>query len=423
MDSMKRILLSAYVCSPYAGTEPGNGWNWAKHLSERGMDVHVLAEWKNRPNIEKYCSEHPEIKIRFSYFQIGYKHFQGKTGTRYALWQWKAVSEARKLLKTEQFDIVHHVTLGSIHVPSRLWKLKIPVVFGPVGGGQTSPDSMIEYFGADQKKERLRTRFTRLLPYSPFHRYWFGKMGAVLATNRETLDVFRSLGREDAILSFDTALPESFFAEAPRMFSAESKPLRLLWVGRILPRKALPLTLDILARVKTPVTLTIMGEGMEESVVREMIRSRGLEDKVFWKPERIPWDEVRAAYGNHDAMLFTSLRDSCAAQLLESMAMGLPVITLAIHGGRDLVPDDAGFKIPVQSKEQVIADTAAVVDRYAAMPAEAKNEMSRAGWSFAKTLTWNNRAAFAENLYDQLLHPTKATQSAGATLQGTAAQK
>jgi hypothetical protein len=38
------VLLSAYACMPGWGSEPGNGWNWAMHLSERGMNVTVLTD-------------------------------------------------------------------------------------------------------------------------------------------------------------------------------------------------------------------------------------------------------------------------------------------------------------------------------------------------------------------------------------------
>jgi glycosyltransferase involved in cell wall biosynthesis len=162
--------------------------------------------------------------------------------------------------------------------------------------------------------------------------------------------------------------------------------------------------LDILQRVEAPSTLTIVGDGLDPEVVREMIRVRGLDDRVFWKPGRIPWEEVREQYTKHDGFLFTSLRDSCAPQLLEAMATGLPVITLDIHGARDLVPDNAGIKIPVHNKQQVIRDASAAVTRYAAMSPQEWNQMSMAGWSFAKSLTWQHRAAFAESLYLRILN-------------------
>jgi glycosyltransferase involved in cell wall biosynthesis len=406
---MKRVLLSAYSCFPNRGSEPGYGWNWAIHLAERGMDVRVLTRFMSQEQvdqIEAYCGSHPDLSLRFSFFnvELGLRN----AGLNYAMWQWRAVREAEKLLKTETYDIIHHVTFGTVMIPTQLWRLNIPVVFGPIGGGQTAPRSMMEYFGKAQWKERWRTLMTRALPFSPLHRRWISKMSAVLATNRDTSELLRLLGRPDAQPLHDTALPESFFALEPRTFEALAEPLRLLWVGRLLPRKAIPLALDILAKVEVPCTLTIIGDGLEEGVVREMIRARGLEDRVFWKPERLPWTEVRDAYGKHDAFLFTSLRDSVGVQLLEAMALGLPVITLGIHGGGELVQDEAGFKIPVHSKEQVVRDAAAAVTQYAAMSPEARSQMSAAGWSFARTMTWPRRAAIAEEIYDRILQGPNA---------------
>jgi glycosyltransferase involved in cell wall biosynthesis len=267
---------------------------------------------------------------------------------------------------------------------------------------------MIEYFGKSRRNEQIRTLFTRALSFSPFHRYCLSKMSVILATNRETMELSSSLGRPDALLSLDTALPKWFFTPKPRTFSVSKKPLSILWVGRFLPRKAIPLTLDIMQMVETPSTLTIVGDGLDPEIVRAMIRARGLDDRVFWRPGRIPWEDVREEYTKHDVFLFTSLRDSCAPQLLEAMATGLPVITLDIHGARDLVPNDAGIKIQVHSKRQVIRDVSAAVTRYSAMTPQERNQMSMAGWSFARTLTWQHRAAFAEQLYSKLLDTNNA---------------
>jgi len=400
-----KLLISAFACLPNYGSEPGNGWNWSINLAEAGHTVYVLTRIQNQDKIDSFLHDHPLANMHFLYVKMPFAQLltdQNKA-FYYVAWQICAVSLARKLMRTVNIDIIHHVTYGSIHVPSLLWRLKVPIVFGPIGGGQTAPNTMIDYFGRGKLKERLRTFITSALPFSPFHRYSYSKMGTILATNRETLEMFRSLGRPDAQLLFDTALPESFFSPAPRTFSASDQPLRLLWIGRLLPRKAIPLTLDILATVDEAFTLTIIGDGLDPQYVREMIRARGLCEHVFWKPGRIPWSEVRQEYTKHDALFFTSLRDSCACQLLEAMATGLPVITLDIHGGRDLVPEGAGFKIPVHSREQVIRDGATAVTEFAAMSPEARSRMSEAGWSFAKAQTWRNRVTFAEGLYKRLL--------------------
>ncbi len=400
------VLLSAYACLPDSGSEPGSGWNWAVHLADRGLNVHVLTVVEERERLERYRAEYPNPRIQFSYVSVP-KRLKHCSGMHYALWQWAAVKVARRLMKKERFDVVHHVTYGSIHVPSQLWRLGLPVVFGPVGGGQTTPVSMLGEFGTSERSERMRSLLTRVLPYSPWHRSWMQRMRVVLATNRDTQNLVRAMGREDVDLQPDPALPESFLADEPRTFEREltsaNAPLRLLWVGRMLPRKALPMTLDVLAKVRHDVTLTIAGEGIEESTLRQMIEDRGLTGRVKWAGHRLPWDEVRAAYLEHDAMLFLSLRDSCAAQLLESMALGLPVITLDLHGATDLVPDDAGYKVPVTTPAGVVRDVAAAVDRYAALPAEEKTAMSLAGWLRSKEMVWTQRAAGAEQMYRQII--------------------
>ena len=398
-----RVLLSAYACLPNAGTEPGNGWNWAIHLAERGISVHVLTVVEGRDRIEEYRRTHPNPRIQFSYVNIPTKKFKECSGMHYALWQWCAVKVAKALQKKERFDVAHHVTYGSIHVPSQLWRIGIPVVFGPVGGGQTAPSSMLMHFGSARRAEQFRTVLTKALPYSPLHRVWLRKMSAILATNRDTLELIHSMGRGDAKLQFDAALPESFLASSPRLFGDRPRPLRLLWVGTMWPRKALPLTLDVLANVRYPSTLTIIGDGIEGEVLGQMIKDRGLTERVTWAGKRLPWADVRAAYLEHDAMLFTSLRDSCACQLLESMSLGLPVITLDLHGARDLVPDTAGIKVPLSAPDKIVEDVAMAVERYAKLPGSERTKMSVAGWEFAGTMTWNVRAKEAEQLYGKII--------------------
>ncbi len=276
-----RLLLSAYACAPDYGTEPGNGWNWAVHLAGRGLDVHVLAEAGAQPAIEAHLRTHPELPIRFTFVRARPRSLCRSSGLRYLLWQYAAVRAARARHREQPFDLVHHGTFGSIHIPTQLWRLDIPTVFGPVGGGNTAPPALLHYFGSAARRERLRSLSVRLLPFSPLHRRAYRRVDGLLGTNLETLRVFGAMGRPDARLFLDTGLPENFFAAAPRTFQgSEEGPLRILWVGRLLPRKGLCLTLDILARVRVPFTLTILGDGMAEAAVRAAIRERGIQHSV-----------------------------------------------------------------------------------------------------------------------------------------------
>ncbi len=397
------VLLSAYACMPDSGSEPGNGWNWALHLADRGIHVTVLTREESRPRIEAYLQDHPVANLDVAYVAVPGSAFKPASGMHYALWQICAVPVAKALHRTQPFDVVHHVTYTSIHLPTRLWLLGLPTVFGPVGGGQTAPESMLPYFGANQASEKRRTLLTRALRYSPLHRRWLGKMDVVLAANSDTLELMRALGRPDARLQFDNGVTPDYLAAEPRTFVTGASPLRLLWVGRLLPRKALPLALDALTQVTCPVTLTIVGDGLPENQVRRMISDRNLTGKVYWAGRRLTWREVRTAYNDHDVLLFTSVRETSGVQLLEAMAMALPVITLDLHGARDVVPQAAGFKVPVTTPARVVHELAAAIDRFAALPPEQKNSMSRASLAFARESTWPFRAEGAEALYLELL--------------------
>jgi len=410
-----RLLLSAYACRPNAGSEPGCGWNWATHLAARGIEVHVLVAKRNQESIEAGLRDNRVRNLHFTYVAVPYSWAKKSEALHYICWQGAALRAARELANKCEFHMVHHVTYASVHVPTQLWRLGIPVVFGPVGGGQTVPGSMLSYFGAEKSKEQLRSLITKALRFSPLHRHWLRRMSFVFAANGDTLNIAQKLGCKNASLMCDTAIPADYFAESPRSFEEERGGLRLLWVGRMLTRKALPLALDALKEVRQNVTLTIAGDGMEPRAVHRMIQERNLQCRVFWKGSRMTWPELRTAYAEHDAMLFTSLRDSFGSQLLEAMAMGLPVITLDLHGAHDWLPDAASLKVQVSGPKETVRNLSRAIEDYASLPSLSRNRMSLHAWEFAKTHTWSVRAESCERLYQEILSGASALESTTAS--------
>ena len=412
-----RILLSAYACRPNAGSEPGCGWNWATHLAAREIDVYVLVASRNRETIEAGLQGREIKNLHFTYVSVPYQWAKKHEGLHYLLWQVEALKAARELARKCEFDLAHHVTYASVHAPTQLWRLGIPVVFGPVGGGQTAPTVMLPYFGSGRHRERLRSVMTRGLSVSLFHRRSLRRMSYVLAANRDTLGVIQALGCENAELMCDTAVSAEYLADRPRSFEDRKGELRLLWVGRMLTRKALALALDSVKEVNNDknqgkVTLTIAGDGMDPARVRRLIRERDLQQEVFWKGCRLEYAELRSAYANHDAMLFTSLRDSFGSQLLEAMAMGLPIITLDLHGARDFVPDAACLKVPVGRPEETLRNLASAIERYRAFGPQQRDQMSRNGWKFAKESSWTARVDVIGRIYEQVLSKANRPKTA-----------
>jgi glycosyltransferase involved in cell wall biosynthesis len=404
VTSKLNILLSAYACRPNAGTEPGIGWNWAVHLAETGSTVHVLTAGRNREDIKAYQKEHPSDELHFHFIDVPWMDPMAYGATHYLAWQWMALRRAKVLAKTIAFDVVQHVSYGSVHLPTPLWRLGVPTIFGPVGGGQTTPPSLLPYFRDEARNERRRTRITKLLPHLPPYRKAIHRMSVVLAANRNTFEMVKHAGCQRVELLCDTGLRTDFFADSPRHFTP-SVPVRLLWVGRFLPRKGVELALDAIQQATPNIHLTLIGDGLEESALRRMIAQRGLEDRVFWAGKRLPWLEVREAYLNHDALLFTSLRDTFGSQILEAMSLGLPVIALNLSGAQDFIPPLAGIKIDIgETAAETTQLLSSALNRFALMTIEERNAMSEEAWRKSRNSAWPARAAFAFGLFKEILH-------------------
>ena len=136
-----RILYSAFECNPDIGSDAYVGWSWAKEMS-KANEVHVLTNEGNRANIEKYINEHTDKHVEFHYVSLPpflKKILKGRGSyfASYVIWQWYAYRYARKLNDRVHFDIVHHIAIADFRIVGFLWKLKVPFVFGPIGGQET----------------------------------------------------------------------------------------------------------------------------------------------------------------------------------------------------------------------------------------------------------------------------------------------
>lgn len=403
-----RVLLSAYACEPERGAEPGNGWNWSWHLAKLGYEIWVMTRPSGQKAIDKALASQPMPNLRFIYIDDPTwpkRYIKGKIAifTQYFVWQKQAYSVALQLDKEYGFDLVHHVTFGSVTGGTWLWRLNKPFIFGPVGGGQVAPPAFKKYF-VDQgqwRMEALRSLAVKVVPLNPSSRRTLSRADLVLVTNRDTFDLARQLGAQRVEFFFDTGLPQEYFAQDPPTRST-SQEIRVLWVARLQPRKALTLALEALAKVNPliPYRLTIVGGGNLSNYVPGWIKEFGLEDRVEYR-NQVPWTEVKNAYLNSDVFLFTSLRDSCPAQLLEAMSQALPVIILDHHGGRDLVPTGAGIKVPVANPTETVNALAQAVEYMFKHPKE-RLQMGRIGYEFAKTQTWTQKALKMNEYYEEL---------------------
>ena len=143
-----RILLSAYACAPGMGSEPGVGWSWSRELARRGHEVVVVTvksmAHRIREELASAAGPVPEyVFIDFAAWPtLPDRIWPRFMRLHYVCWQLAAYRAALRLHRKRPFDCVHHLTWGSVRLPTFMWRLGVPLIFGPLGGGEVAPKAM-----------------------------------------------------------------------------------------------------------------------------------------------------------------------------------------------------------------------------------------------------------------------------------------
>jgi glycosyltransferase involved in cell wall biosynthesis len=180
------------------------------------------------------------------------------------------------------------------------------------------------------------------------------------------------------------------------------KEFTLMWAGLLIRRKALPLGLDALARVRhLPVRLLVVGGGPLKQQWQKQAADLGLANRVDFLGH-IHWTEMAEQYRKADAFLFTSLRDSSGNVVFEAMANALPILTLDHQGVGTFVPPEAGIKVPVTTPAETVTGLAEGIERLVTRPDE-RLRMGEAAWAFVKANNWEHRAELMSGYYEKLV--------------------
>ena len=237
-----RVLASAYACEPCKGSEPGVGWNWVCQIA-KFHDVWVITRANNRRAIEEKLAQQPMPRVRWIFYDLpGWARFWKKKRrgihAYYYLWQIGAYWRARRLHRTVYFDLAHHVTLVTYWMPSFMALLPVPLLWGPVGGGDSIPWSLWRNLSWRGKTyELLRATAQRLSSFDPF--LWLTARRAALAlgTTEETCVRLRRLGCRNVQLCSQVALSAEEIEQLGSIAIRDSRPFRIASIGTLLHLK------------------------------------------------------------------------------------------------------------------------------------------------------------------------------------------
>jgi glycosyltransferase involved in cell wall biosynthesis len=186
-------------------------------------------------------------------------------------------------------------------------------------------------------------------------------------------------------------------AAAPR---GPNEPRRLLYVGRMDPYKnvaGLIRMLDALRKMdRWPVSLVIAGSPDDRyPELRGLPARLGVADRVRWTGY-LSDEQLLAAYREADVLVHASLYEGFGLQVLEAMALGLPVVA----SDRGSIPEVAGDAALLANPEDPAA-FAEAVRRVLDDPALAA-ALSAKGLARAARFRWSDTAAATLRVYEEL---------------------
>lgn len=416
-----RVLVIAEAANPEWVSVPLVGWSLARALREVA-DVHLVTQVRNADAVRRAGWPEDQLtaidseRVAQPAWRLG-EALRGGAGRG---WTTKAAIHAltypyferlawRALggrVRAGAFDLIHRVTPLSPTVPSplarRARRAGVPFVLGPLNGGVPWPPG----FGHARRRERewlapLRSAYRALPGVSSTQE----RAAAILVASRDTLAEIPGRRRARCVYLPENAVDPERFPRAVRAPDPEAGPLRIAFLGRLVPYKGADLLLEAAEPLlrQDRARLDLLGDGPERAPLREAVARQGLTDRVRL-PGWIPHREVAAALRQASVFAFPSIREFGGGVVLEAMALGLVPVVVDYGGPGELVTEACGVRIPIGSRETIVATLRAALERLAGperarLPeyAAAASERVRAGF------TWEVRARQVRAVYDWVL--------------------
>ncbi len=412
-----KVLVSAYACEPDKGSEPGVGWNWAAQLS-RFHNVWVITRGNNRNSIENELRSVPNPRLRFVYVDLPrwlsfWKKGQKGIYVYYVLWQVWAYRQARRLQAVERFDAVHHVTFGTVWLPTFMTLLNIPFVWGPIGGAEAVPRTLRKYMAFKWRVyEGLRDLIIRwTFSWDPLSRLATKKAEMIIVRTKITRDAFPSKVQKKIRLMIETGVSREFLEEMKTTRSPQATTT-VLMVGRLLHLKGFDIGIEAFLKVCDDfpgVRLVIVGSGPERERLRALAGARVEEGRIFFTGQ-LPREETLQRMKEADVFLMPSMKEAGAWVLYEAMASGLPVVCLDYAGPGEIVDDRCAISIPISERSDVVRK---IADALSALLSSDTLRKSMGDASISRLeadFLWEKKGEMIREFYAEALGPAGALE-------------
>lgn len=222
------------------------------------------------------------------------------------------LTSIRNVIRTFRPDVVHAWLPAAVTIPAMIAakQSRVPAVFSYRSAMRfRRPIAYPEYLCAFATVSGVVSNNPAENSAPPYRRLFHAKHGTVIPNGLHIEDRWRKSNTETAT------------------------PLKLIYVGRVIPLKNLPCLVSAVKLVSEsmPVRLEICGEGEEAYAIKELARSMGIESQIALLGFR---PDVSALMQAADILVLPSLWEGMPNAVMEAMAIGLPCVVSDIVSTR-----------------------------------------------------------------------------------------
>ncbi|MCC6142849.1 MAG: glycosyltransferase [Candidatus Hydrogenedentes bacterium] len=414
-----RVLLINESANPEWPSVPLVGWRHGAALHQL-VDAHTVTQIRNRDEILRAgWQEGREFTVIDSeaaarpLYQLG-ERLRGGAGKGWTTSMafmafayyyfehlvWKQFGSAIRL---GSYDIVHRITPLSPTIPSPIARhcadAGVPFIWGPINGGVPWPD------GTDDVRWRerewlsyVRSAYKLLPAYGGTRRF----AAAIAVASRATEQQLNSDCHGKCVYIPENGLDDTVLA-APAE-KASSPPLRIIFVGRLVPYKGAEIALEAAAPLLAAgqATLDIIGDGPEAESLRNLAQLRELGSGITFHGW-LDHDEVLSRMAQAHVLAFPSIREFGGAVVIEAMALGAVPIVVDYAGPAEVVTGGTGFRVPLGPRPVLIGRYREIFEQLLKEPATLAAMAAAGRQRIADYYTWQKKARQTVEVYRWVL--------------------
>jgi glycosyltransferase involved in cell wall biosynthesis len=409
------VLLLAESANPKLTSVALIGWSFSRALA-KVADVHLVAEIRNQPDLESAGLDGMEFtpinnrrwqglawnvaRILRGGTSLGWSTYSALATLAYPAFERRVWNTFGERIRRGEFDVVHRIVPNSPITPSllaaRCAKAGVPFVLGPINGGVPWPKE----FAHLQRAERewlspLRNAY-KLTP--GFHQTRRAA-AALLVGARFAWDEMPRCYDDKCVFLPENAIDAERFSQQERPAFAE--PLRVAFVGRLVPLKGVDMLIESAAALCRAgrLQLDIIGEGPELPKLRELARQLQIAERVEF-PGWVNHGQLAERLRRSHVFGFPSVREFGGGVVLEAMALGLVPVVLDYAGPAELVAPGTGITVPIGTRADIVRGLGAAFERLRASPRELQCMAGRAQAHVFERFTWDAKARQMLEVYE-----------------------